>query len=192
MNYRQEDERREKVVAKFLDEHFYVGEFERCTDKERQVKGIDTIFTADNGQIVKCDEKASVRYTNLKTFCQEIARLNRGGKWQEGWFTASGLETNAYLYVFVDDVDWTIDNIKKIEALLVSKKALKNYLLKQGFDDTKLLECDAMIRSTGIYPSAPKDCRWSFSDRLVEQPVNLLVSRDLLRTLAYKTYNYNI
>lgn len=49
MNYRQEDERREKVVAKFLDEHFYVGEFERCTDKERQVKGIDTIFTADNG-----------------------------------------------------------------------------------------------------------------------------------------------
>lgn len=191
---RGEDERREKLVGAFLDEYFYsqFDNFERCEDKERQIKGIDTLFTVGE-QTVKCDEKAAVNYTNLKTFCQEIDRVNRGGRWQIGWFVDPNLETNAYLYVFIDDADWSKDEIRKVEALLVSKKQFKRYLASQGFDDNKMIEFAEYIKQCGVYGlQAPEGCRWHYSDYLPEKPINLLASRDLLRKLAFKKFEYDI
>ena len=191
---RKEDERREKLVGAFLDEHFYsqFENFERCEDKERQIKGIDTQFVIGE-KTIKCDEKAAVNYTNLKTFCQEIDRMNRGNRWQIGWFVDPSLETNAYLYVFIDDVDWSKDEIRKAEALLVGKKQFKRYLASQGYSDAKIIEFAEYIKQYGVYRlPAPEGCRWCYSERLPEKPINLLVSRDLLRKLAFKKFEYDI
>ena len=85
---RKEDERREKIVSRFLDENFYqkVENFERITKKYDQVKGVDVRFKLNNKEYV-CDEKAAVRYINkpLRTFAMELHFTDRSSEPHIGW-----------------------------------------------------------------------------------------------------------
>ena len=189
---RSSDERKEMVIAKFLDTHFYCDakNFERVTDVNRQVQGTDVIFTM-GGRQYNCDEKAATSWINkaLNTFALELSCYNRGGNLMTGWFLDSSKINDSFLFVWVDkattDYLNSVDEIKDIEIALVRKRDIMNYLTDKGWSVEKLMVKSQRLRSN---PDEPKGdlkingCRFVESPKLPEDPINVLIPRkELIR-----------
>jgi len=192
---RKEDVRRSNVISDFLDKHFYAvhtTQFERVNDTERQVQGIDTIFTFQ-GHEYTCDEKASVRYINknLRTFSFELSFLRKSGETTDGWLLSEKDINNSFLLCWIDraksDTPQDESDILEMEIALVRREAILAYLQHFGWDKRKLLRKARRIREQyheNLGSIETNGCKFVFSDKLVEKPVNVLISRDTLLEIS--------
>lgn len=200
MSVREYDEHCEKVMAQFLDEHFYknIGYtwIERVTDRERQVKGLDVILKRD-GKVYNIDEKAAIRYTNgLKTFALELSFLNRKGNRVDGWLIDEKKVNDYFVFVWINKIEGelieNVNSFKEVEVALVSKEKIMIYLESLGWDVDKLLIKDERIRDgidDNLGDIRKNGCKFSYSERLFEKPINILLPKQAYIKIAdeYKT-----
>lgn len=186
---RGQDEKRSDQAHKMIERVFYgpeTADYKDITDKETQVKGVDSVFTY-NGVEYDCDEKAAVNYVgkNLQTFSMELTFIDRANKLVDGWFVKEGSKTDSYLFMWLDADTY--------EIALVRKKDIENYLERLGWDIDKLYRKAEKIR----YEDDRKfgflnenGCKFSFSDWLPEEPINVLVPRKELTRMAVYTNKF--
>lgn len=203
---RKEDVRLADLVSDFLDKHFYpkyVTNFERVTDKKRQCEGIDVIFDI-NGSHYLCDEKngGSRINTNLRTFSLELSFIDRAGKRRSGWLLNEHNINDSYLFIWTDAADSekprSVSEIHKVEVALVKKSRIKSYLKETaGLDELTIL---AMNESIVNHPSTMEYALISensgkrkylingitlcHSTQLYEQPLNIILPREVYRSIA--------
>lgn len=190
---RDEDEKLSEEIGDFLDKTFYLEETTdsiRIKDKKLQISGIDTIFTYQ-GQKYECDEKAAVRYRNLKTFSLELSFIDKNGDIAVGWFLSQKNRNNSYLFVWIDDGE--------IEIALVEKSAILKYLQSLGWTNELLLKKQRKIRYAldndkfEYLGNLDNDgLKFHYSKQLVEKPINILLYRDVYRKLAIFNKFYSI
>lgn len=203
---RKEDVRLADLVSDFLDKYFYpkyVTNFERVTDKKRQCEGIDVIFDI-NGSHYLCDEKngGSRINTNLRTFSLELSFIDRAGTRRAGWLLNEHNINNSYLFIWTDAADSerprSVSEIHKVEVALVKKSRIKSYLRETaGLDEVTIL---AMNESIVNNPSTMEHALISensgkrkylingitlcHSTQLYEQPLNIILPREVYRSIA--------
>lgn len=192
---RKEDEKCSDIVSEFLDEHFYLKRcslFERIYDKRRQIQGIDVIFSLNDIEYI-CDEKAAIRYVNknLRTFSLELSFKDRGGNLHDGWLVDDTKINNSFLFIWIDrakhDILTSKDDIQEIEIALVSKKSIIEYLESIGWTVSHLLKKSELVREDkseycgNLYEDG---CKFVCSKFLYEKPVNVLVSRNILKKIS--------
>lgn len=195
MSVREYDEHCEKVMAQFLDEHFYknIGYTwrERVTDRGRQVKGLDVILKRD-GKVYNIDEKAAIRYTNgLNTFALELSFLNRKGNRVDGWLIDEKKVNDYFVFVWINKIEGelieNVDSFKEVEVALVSKEKIMIYLESLGWDVDKLLIKDERIRDgidDNLGDIRKNGCKFSYSERLFEKPINILLPKQAYIKIA--------
>ena len=195
MTIREYDEHCEKMVSQFLDEHFYklipeIGNFERITDKAKQVKGVDVIINYNDKQTY-VDEKAAVKYIKLKTFALELSFLNRFGKLQTGWFLDEEKINDYYLFVWINELKGEeivdISSIKEVDVALVKKEKLYDYLETLGWSVDKLRIKNKQIReqkNINMGDIRKYGCKFSYSEQLKEKPINILLPKKTYIELA--------
>lgn len=208
--YRNFDNRACEIVNDFLDEKFYpyiTKAFKRTQKFDKQVKGIDCVFADRNHNHYICDEKSAVKYSNktLNTYAFELQFINRAGNLQPGWFLSDNQTNNSYNLIYTDkiyneegDFDYhtfTTDQIKVLHAYIVRKETIKNYLHELGLTtETILKKCEEIRKTNGdcYLGDIDKDgyC-YRISKQLPEQPINLLINRNMLDVLSDYTYIYN-
>lgn len=207
---REANERNTEIINNYLDKYVYTTDngftkVERVNDRERQVKGIDVILEYQGKQYL-ADEKAASDYINrerpLATFSLELAFVNRDNEIMDGWFMRDDLDNDMYVFVWIDKADMhpisadkpdimvldSVDAVKTGDVAFVSKSAIHNYLESLGWTDDKLrMKCDKIIESDGYeyMGNAWKNgCKFSYSTQLVEQPVNVLITREKIIELS--------
>lgn len=178
---------------------------ETVIDKKRQLEGIDVIAEINNQQI-NIDVKAIA--SKLPTFCFEISGNVHSG--QIGWLLNDELKTDYYLIVY-HDVEgssknyrkgkqiMTLNNINETEVLLIKKSTLKDRLTqelgdlekvvkgirKQSLSGCSVIRFDKNLKPTKergemIYPT--------LSCGIYEQPINIVVKKEILDELAIKRW----
>lgn len=205
---RAADETNTRIVNAFLDKYFYTDKngfssVERVYDKPRQVQGIDVELTF-NGVQYSADEKAATSYVNkgLGTFSFELAFVNKKNEIMDGWLLNEDLLTDSYVLVWIDNGDMVpfsegssievldgIDAIHVADIALVKKKSVLNYLESIGWTKEKLsAKCDDIIDKEGngveMGNAWRNGCKFTYSQHLVEEPVNVLVPRFKLIEMA--------
>lgn len=204
------DSRAEKEFAKFLDECFYsqllceqnesrFTSITRIFDKPTQQLGIDVIGL-NRFKEFRIDEKSALRSMDkrLTTFAFELTFISQTtGMPMVGWFIRKDLKTNYYLVCWPDASEHNVEKVNacdfnNVEAMIIPKRRLKQYLLGEGLTTMLLYNKAVEIRGNGIggkYKIPGKDgLLYSFSPDYKERPINLLVSKDILEKLCVGHY----
>lgn len=200
---RKYDEHCEKIISSILDEHFYtepgITLFERVTNKQLQINGIDVLFSL-NGQNYTVDEKAAVRWVGLKTFALELSFLGRNDQVRNGWLLDGKKINDYFVFVWINKLNHRIiqdaSSINNIDVALVSKDKILNHLLSLGWTIERLHEKDFQIRNdnnVNMGDIEKNGCKFSFSKQLKEQPINILLPKETYIELAeiYKNIKLN-
>ena len=178
--------------------------YERVTDKERQFKGEDLLLKKDGRIIARVDEKAKT-YKCLNEVIGwpsfEITFLNRAGERSAGWFANPESTTTHYAYVSIASKksvepgnEWELeepDISRMVYAFVNSAKLKKRICDETGKAMEDLVkDADALVYEyeTCLIPDDSMlrrrygDCiHLTYSPRMKEKPVNLVVRRDWLR-----------
>lgn len=195
-------------------------ETERVIDLARQVAGIDVV-AKKNGQVLNIDEKVKyykALNTTIETIGFELVRTIRDGRRTPGWFVDTQSRTTHYslLSLYLKDRSEdpkaiSYDNIDYIVNLLVNAREIKevfaNYLSTLPFSYKDLLDIvmngpkgelpetlQTMTYKSDDYKARlflTKDMWITYSKTFREQPVNLVVTRNFLKSLS-KTQEYNV
>lgn len=167
-------------------------------DRERQLRGIDVI-----SEIYKNVDVKSIA-SKLPTFCFEISGNIHSG--QVGWFCNDDLDTDFYLVVWHEVQGaksyqsgkrlMNLENVVSTEALLIRKSDLKKAVEEELGDLKELVE---KIRSYNIHQKtsvkfdsnanptkAKMDIYPVLSAGLYEQPINVVVRKEVLEKLSIK------
>jgi hypothetical protein len=202
MTTREYDEHCEKVMGEFLDKYFYneniEGTITRVKDRRLQVKGVDVVI--DDGDVkFYIDEKAAIRYVGLKTFALELSFINRQGDVNTGWLLDNTKINDYFLFVWINELNGTeikdISSIKNVDVALVSKASIFRHLNSLGWTKNNLLEKDRRIRNNEdeYMGNILKDkCKFSFSNHLVEKPINILLPKETYMEIADLSVNITI
>lgn len=191
---------------------------ERVCDRARQVAGIDVV-AKQGDNVLNIDEKVKyykALNTTIETIGFELVRTIRDGRRSPGWFVDTQSRTTHYslLSLYLKDRSEdpkaiTYDNIDYIVNLLVNAREIKevfaNYLStlpKQSFSYKELIDIvmngpkgdlpDGMSYKSDEYKARlflTKDMWITYSKTFREQPINLVVTRNLLASLS-KTKEY--
>lgn len=195
---RLDDIKSSNITTDFLIKNFYekyCNNYEIVTDKDRQIKGIDSIFVL-GGEKYFCDEKSAIRYVNrnLQTFSIELLFINRNDSLSFGWFLNPNYENNSYLFVWIDkalvndkNLVVSTDDILELELAIVKKNKILDYLNKLGWTEEKLLKKSKLIMNNDdepLFNDSSPEVRFFFSKKLVEKPVNILIKRNKLIELS--------
>ena len=198
--HRKTDEVVEKLNNKFLEKYFYnsnVEKYIRNTDKKLQISGIDVIFIK-NGIQYNCDEKVAVHYINkaLFTFAFELSFIDRKGDIRPGWFLDNKKLNNSYLLCWIDEADvdkpTNIEQIKKSEIILITKDKIVEYLksINWTLDMINKKTNDIRYNKDKNFGNIKRNgLKFSFSEQLVEKPINVIIPREVLRDPKYCSYN---
>lgn len=184
---------------------------ERVIDLARQVAGIDVV-AKQGDNVLNIDEK--VKYykalnTTIETIGFELVRTIRDVRRTPGWFVDSQSRTTHYslLSLYLKDRSEdpkaiTYDNIDYIVNLIVNAREIKelfaNYLSTLPFSYKELIDIvmngpgdkvlpDGMTYKSDDYKARlflTKDMWITYSKTFREQPVNLVVTRNLLKSLS--------
>lgn len=196
--------------SKLHDTNGNLVEFERKKDKESQLQGIDVELMA-NGKKFVIDEKASFYYSNvmIPTFAFEIDSIQKGySEPIEGWFINDRLKTEYYLLVWPNikceqkDRQWVrknLDTLKEtdftiVEAMLIEKRKLILEIEKHGCNKSYLVEYAKRLRETMNNKDEAKsevvdeDIKIMYSGKIAEKPINAVIRKKLLKTIASATY----
>lgn len=202
MTTREYDEHCEKVMGEFLDKYFYneniEGTITRVKDRRLQVKGVDVII--DDGDVkFYIDEKAAIRYVGLKTFALELSFINRQGDINTGWLLDNKKINDYFLFVWINELNGTeikdISSIKNVDVALVSKASIFSHLISLGWSKNNLLEKDRRIRNNEdeYMGNILRDkCKFSFSNHLVEKPINILLPKETYMEIADLSINISV
>ena len=192
------DSMREIAVAEALDELLYAnhfGEIERVDDREMQLSGVDVLCRhPETNEPIKIDEKAATSWANreISTFAFELSFL-LGDKELEGWFLQRERrnQTTHWLCVWPRTEGGDISNandIVKLEAMLIQCKSVRRWARRMSSKTERGLEdCMRLLRNN----ASINEINWAglrilISRNLPEQPINLLVPKDILRSLSGK------
>lgn len=202
MTTREYDEHCEKVMGEFLDKYFYneniEGTITRVKDRRLQVKGVDVVI--DDGDVkFYIDEKAAIRYVGLKTFALELSFINRQGDVNTGWLLDNKKINDYFLFVWINELNGTeikdISSIKNVDVALVSKASIFRHLNSLGWTKNNLLEKDRRIRNNEdeYMGNILRDkCKFSFSNHLVEKPINILLPKETYMEIADLSINISV
>lgn len=209
----------ESEIAKYLGKHLYSDSvFEsakRVFDASSQQAGKDIIISSSKLGLdnVIVDEKSSSHHVNnkkLHTFAFELSYYKQGKDGQytiltEGWLSSPQKVTDYYMLVWpsaqeekiikyrFDGEDYpyfTMDDITKLDYALVSRRAIREYLTRQGFDDRWLGITMTTIRKQAVaerkryFKKRFLKLMFSCSNRLNERPVNVLIEKSELFKMA--------
>ena len=157
-----------------------------------QSHGID-VRLAKDGYRYAVDEKAQLHYIGkcLPTFALEVDLLVNG-QVSPGWLFDERKHTEVYAFVF----DITLhanetelhraEQVAGVQIVLVNRERLIRRLAAEGLDRSMLSRLAKELRDTGTdrrSVHAP-GVRVMLSQRLAEQPVNLLVTRRYLESIG--------
>ena len=191
------DSDREASVAEFLDEKLYPNFFEswsRVSNREMQLSGVDVICKLPKveGEMF-VDEKAATSWANreISTFAFELSFL-LGQSEIEGWFLSSGGKSRTTHWLCI----WprtsggqihTVEDIVSAEVMLIDTRVLRNWVRKMAAKSKiSLEECIRSLRKSETENEIPwSGLRVIISRKLPEQPVNLLIPKDVLFALSY-------
>ena len=202
MTTREYDEHCEKVMGEFLDKYFYneniEGTITRVKDRRLQIKGVDVVI--DDGDVkFYIDEKAAIRYVGLKTFALELSFINRQGDINTGWLLDNKKINDYFLFVWINELNGTeikdISSIKNVDVALVSKASIFRHLNSLGWSKNNLLEKDRRIRNNDeeYMGNILRDkCKFSFSNHLVEKPINILLPKETYMEIADLSINISV
>ena len=171
----------------------YFEKSERITDKKRQLSGVDIICKHGDipGELL-IDEKAATSWANreIGTFAFELSFL-LGEREIEGWFLERDRksETTHWLCVWPRTSGGQINSVEDIisaEVVLIECKSLRRWARRIAGKSTIYLEdCIQNLRnSREIREMEWAGLRVIISRNLPEQPINLLVPKEILRTLS--------
>lgn len=197
---RAHDNRNETVGREYLESKLLqkFPTYKTCSERGRQVRGIDMTWTGKDGYEYKCDLKVAIWVAKyLGTGCLECAgRYERRGEWfpYTGWFLNENEESNSLAYLWIDgtttDKDpQTPEDITKAEVCIVKTEDIWNYLGKLGWTreilKTKIAEIvgheEEYFRTKWINNVGFNSPEWLYRK---ERPVNILLSRQVYRELA--------
>lgn len=192
---RNYDEEAEKIVRDFLIDNFYskyANDYQIITDKNKQVKGVDSIFKYNDYNYI-CDEKSAIRYINknLQTFCFELSFIDKSNAIHDGWLFDTNKINNSFLIIWLDKCKnnclKTKDDINEIQIALIKKYNIIIYLNTLNWTIDKIKNKDNKIRTNkseflgNIFDNKIK---FSFSKQLVEKPINILIPRTKLLEIS--------
>lgn len=185
------DLKKEQQLFPLLDTYYAKNlkhyTFERISDYQKQLKGIDVVFThTTNGKIYLIDEKAQLDYINddLPTFAFEIQYQNHG-LLKEGWLFDKSKETHFYSLITAIYEDGphvftsckiTLVNRKKLIAFLVSRKITRDFLISQI---EKYPKKHARLELAQLHPKKEGYLYFSTKNK-AEKPINLVLKLDFL------------
>lgn len=208
----QIDIEREKVMAEFMALNYYAKlvnddgspiVYHRITEKKEQEAGVDIEYIR-NGRKYIIDEKAQMDYIfndkPLPTFALEIL----GVKGSEGWFVRPGLKTQYYMFIWphANQRPLTVDGIEYAYYALVEKSRLQEEIGAKYGTRSRLLEYAHRLmagefgyeRNNRVYfKEHPFDQQGYLvytkrptlhQEGKEEEPVNLVISRDWIKTMA--------
>ena len=185
-------------MAEALDELLYAiyfDETERIDDREMQLLGVDVLCRhPETNEPIKIDEKAATSWANreISTFAFELSFL-LGDKELEGWFLQRERRnlTTHWLCVWPRTEGGDISNandIVKLEAMLIQCKSVRRWARRMASKTERGLEdCMRLLRNN----DSINEMNWAglrilISRNLPEQPINLLIPKDILRALSGK------
>lgn len=199
--FRNRDMSVERELAMFMDMHLYSdGRFtrhDRTDDKESQLSGSDIILSVPSLGLesIIVDEKGMTQYMTrpLPTFALELSFL-RYNEEITGWFVDDNKSTEYYMFLWPKaNNDWnaTMNDFTEVEYALVSKKAIRDYLAKEGWTKEALISKSDEIRRNGISGQIDKrddkDYWFYYTTKLVEKPINIVLRKKVYRQLAVMT-----
>ena len=205
---RKMDMAAESELAQFMDENLYelllaeggFTDIHRVYDRETQLAGIDVVAKTEKS-VAYIDEKAQLYYINknLPTFAFELQSINRGIE-REGWFLNDSLKTDFYLLIWpfadADDVK-TLQkkDITHVDALLISKKKLREKLAQIGLDKNELQDKARELRVSKRYGKTRTEHAgvyyfFSAPTYYAETPINIVIKRSYLEKIA--TVHYEV
>jgi superfamily I DNA/RNA helicase len=185
----------EMEVSYFIDKYLYpyLGDnFERQDSIDQQKKGIDIIVNRERTSML-IDDKCAFYYANknLGSFTFELSYLKEGSK-REGWLLNNNMSTTHYNVMWLNTKDKNINtknitfhDIQNVEAMLISKQNLLDYLDSLGYDLKTLSSMDAEFRySNTTRKRLTPHIELLISNHIVEKPVNLKINKTELSKLA--------
>lgn len=192
------DSMREIAVAEVLDELLYAnhfGEIERIDDREMQLSGVDVSCRhPETNEVIKIDEKAATSWANreISTFAFELSFL-LGNKEVEGWFLQRERrsQTTHWLCVWPRTEGGNISDAKdivRLEAMLIHCNSVRRWARRMASKTERGLDdCMRLLRNN----DSINEINWAglrilISRNLPEQPINLLIPKDILRALSGK------
>lgn len=198
--FRERDMKVERELAKFMDSHLYndgrFSKHERTDDRDSQLAGSDIILSIPSLGLsdIIVDEKGMTQYMTrpLPTFSLELSFM-RYEEQITGWFVDDEKTTQYYLMIWPKaTVDWNASENDFIEAeyMLVPKKSLRDYFENEGLSKEALIAKSNEIRRAGVTGQIDKvegKEYWFFltpKDKLPEQPINLIVRKNIYRSLS--------
>lgn len=209
INNRKNDMAVEREIAAFLDKNLYENkelftEYARTDEKEEQLSGSDLLLSTTNGKLNRSvvDEKVAKNYANkiLNTFSLELSFLSRNGLKRCGWLVDTTKKTEYYLFgwileadiPYIESKEWydtdKIDrnNIKRLQWALVKRDKIMKFLEERGWTLEMLAKQDEQIRKRGSVKTTEfiNDVRFSYSDKLFEKPINLLLKKETYLKLS--------
>ncbi len=192
-------------------------DFERIKDKRRQCLGID-VYLKSCDKDFYIDEKSTLHYINqgIKTFAFEINSLQGQDKHlSPGWLYNRNLKTTYYNLLYptaravMKDGEWvdknfweiTEDDIYTIESIIIQRRKLISELANLGLSEEALFEHANYLRrefsGTGkqhaitLSFSEVPNMKIVYSGQLIEEPINLILSKDYLKSIASGVFGIN-
>ena len=190
------DSAREGFVADFLDQHLYPVYFQshqRVSDRSEQLSGIDIRLEHEDivGDLL-VDEKAATSWAHreIGTFAFELSFLLNEEEYG-GWFLdiEGRSKTTHWLCVWPRTTGGKIsssEDIVSAEVILLDARKLRHWVRRMGQLEQKgLQEIVNQIRNdVSLGELEWAGLRVLISRSLPEQPVNLLLPKDVLRSLS--------
>lgn len=191
------DSKNTEIINKWLDDYVYTDTtFEnviRYDDKEHQLAGVDVTFNIGDIEYI-CDEKCSVYRMNgfQGTFAMSISQVNRDGVRRDEWFINDTLDTDSYMFIWIDKADCTpktltYEAIKEVNVALVRKSKIEEYLVEKNWSRDRINKMkEYMVENSvtswgNIYKHGLK---WMYDNRYRERSVNILIPRDVLERIS--------
>jgi len=190
------DSKRESLVGQFLDLKFYPIHFNnsrRITDRQMQLAGVDVISKLKKeNQELFIDEKAATSWAHreISTFALELSFLLKE-KEIEGWFFPRNEKTLTTHWIFV----WprtsggnitALEDIISAEVMLIETKEFRRWVRRMASkSDISLDQCISLLRNS----ESEKEINWGglrilISRQLPEQPINILIPKDILMAIS--------
>ena len=200
---REYDEQASEIISAFLELHFYsqlTTNFQRYYDEDSQFRGVDCSFEFE-GKVYNCDEKAAIHYINkpLGTFAMELSFIDKGNNIHDGWLLDGEKINNSYLFCWIDkaklDIIESLDDVQNCQIALVDRLNIINYLKNLGWNATNLKKKMDRIRTNpneNLGTIRENGVKFSKSFKLVEQPINVLITRQTLVELSDYSAIYNL
>ena len=166
----------------------------RVSNREMQLSGVDVIckLSKVEGEMF-VDEKAATSWANreISTFAFELSFL-LGQSEIEGWFLSSGGKSRTTHWLCV----WprtsggqlqTVEDIVSAEVMLIETRVLRNWVRKMAAkSEISLEDCISSLRKSKEENEIPwAGLRVIISRKLPEEPVNLLIPKDVLFALSH-------